>query len=104
MTDEKEIYDNKLKICNHAKRNEKTAWERKRKKLSMLIDEQLAPLEEQERAIILKKIPILDQIELVRQQMVETCIHPYDELVYNSNAQIFTCKFCEARINVSEEV
>lgn len=98
---DKDIENKKNKIANHAKREEKTAFERKRKKLAKVIDEKLVPLQEQEREIILQKVPIVDEIEKIRSQMIETCIHPLDHLVYDDDDQIFICKFCEARINVN---
>lgn len=97
---DQEVQDKITKIANHATRKEKMAWDRKRKKLTGLIENDLVPLQEKEREVIAEQMPILDKINEVRKQMVETCIHPQEELVYNEDGDYFTCKFCGSNLNV----
>lgn len=78
-------------IANHATRSEKTAWERKRNNMDKLV-KQLRPLEDQIMEIRAVMNPIYDDIAVLRADMVEDCIHPFDMLV-NQGAHI-DCKFC----------
>lgn len=82
----------KESIANHATRSEKTAWARKQQNLEKLIHEQVRPIEEQILDLQLKLRPMYDQIQSMRQEMVESCVHPYEMLVTHDDA--VTCKFC----------
>lgn len=93
-TEEREIYET---ISNFANRSEKTSWKRKRDNIDALI-EQLAPLEQRILDIMAEKLPIMDQIETIRNEMAENCIHPIDSLVRNGDHIV--CKFCERKLSI----
>ncbi len=83
-------------IANHANRSEKTAWKRKLVNMEKLI-EKIRPIEEKILTIIKdEKQPILDDIYILRQQMVKECIHPYEHLVQKDG--FVECKFCNKRL------
>lgn len=81
-------------ISNHATRNEKTSWERKRSNMDSLV-KKLRPMEDKILEIRAKMQPLYDDIQELRLKMVDECIHPYDMLVYNTEDDSITCKFCE---------
>lgn len=85
----------KESISNNANRSEKTSWNRKMDNMVRLLAE-LQPLEEQILALEAKKLPIFDEIQELRAQMVQECIHPYEYLLIENNAA--KCKFCERRL------
>jgi len=92
-------------ISNFSNRSEKTSWKRKRDNIANII-EQLKPLEAEILAITAKKLPLMDQIALTRIEMVESCIHPIEDLVLHEGH--VRCKFCEKtmsipKINVPED-
>ncbi len=78
-------------IANHATRSEKTAWERKRSNMDKLV-KQLRPLEDKIMEIRAKMNPIYDDIAILRNDMVEDCIHPFDMLIHQGDH--IDCKFC----------
>lgn len=80
-------------ISNHATRNEKTSWERKRTNMDKLV-KQLRPMEDKILEIRAKMQPIYDEISDLRNLMVDECIHPFDMLVFNEQDETITCKFC----------
>lgn len=82
-------------IANHASRPEKTSWQRKRANMEALV-KQLRPLEDKILEIFTSMQPIKDDIEILRQDMVHDCIHPFDLLVYKEGNEGFfiECKFC----------
>lgn len=82
----------KESIANHATRSEKTAWGRKQLNLEKMIREEVRPIEEKILDLQHQLRPFYDQIQQMRQEMVESCVHPYDMLVAHDNA--VTCKFC----------
>ena len=85
-------------ISNHASRSEKTAWKRKLVNMGKLID-LLKPIEEKILNIIKdEKQPLLDQVYLLRQEMVKECVHPFEHLV--QKAEHVECKFCNRKIRV----
>lgn len=85
-------------ISNHATRSEKTSWNRKRKNMERLIEEELAPLEEEILELQTKKSPILDEIAMYRKAMVESCVHPFEMLIVKDD--LVECKFCNARLKL----
>lgn len=89
------------KISNHATRSEKTTWNRKRKNIEDLVEE-IKPLEDRMLDINIKMIPMLDKIKLLRNDMVASCIHPYDLLVYKGNH--IECKFCNKKLSLPNGV
>jgi len=86
-------------IANHANRSEKTAWKRKLTNMEKLIDK-IRPIEEKILTIISdEKQPILDDIHILRQEMVKECIHPFEHLVQKDG--YVECKFCNRRIRAA---
>lgn len=84
-------------VCNHAKRSEKTSWNRKMDNMVKLMAK-LRPIEQQIQELQVAKMPIIDEITDLRLQMVKECVHPYEYLVLNTNN--ITCKFCEKKIGL----
>ena len=87
-------------IANNADRSEKTSWNRKMDNMIKFIA-RLRPLEERILEIEEQKLPIIDDIQALRQLMIKECIHPYDHLTYFENHA--RCKFCDRRISVPKE-
>lgn len=77
------------------------AWKRREKKLKDVIDNKLKPLEEKMLEIQLAKQPFFDEIHEIRKEMMETCIHPDDQLVELENS-IILCKFCNKKLKLYE--
>jgi hypothetical protein len=92
---EKEIF---TKVVNHASKNERVAWNRKRKKLASMIDENITPLEDQILELTMQKQLHMDEIVELRDVLVVECVHPRDCLVTKDTHVL--CHFCEKRINV----
>jgi hypothetical protein len=82
-------------IANHATRSEKTSWNRKYTNMKALLDK-LNPIEEEIIRLMGAKQPILDDIQVLRRQMIDCCVHPYDMLSLDDG--IVTCKFCNTVI------
>jgi len=87
-------------IANNADRSEKTSWNRKMDNMIKLIAK-LRPLEEKIIELEEQKLPIIDDVNLLRQVMVKECVHPFDHLTYFENH--VRCKFCDRRISVPRE-
>lgn len=86
-------------ISNHANRSEKTAWKRKLVNMEKLIVK-IRPIEEKILDIIKnEKQPIIDDIHLLRQEMVKDCVHPFEYLVQKDG--YVECKFCNKNIRAS---
>lgn len=88
------------KIANHANRSEKTSWNRKKKNMERLIIEELSPIEEQILDLQAQKGPIIDEINMYRKAMVDTCIHPF-EMLLSKEAGYVECKFCGKKLKVN---
>jgi hypothetical protein len=87
----------KEEISNNANRSEKTSWNRKMDNMVKLLAE-LRPIEDQIIALHEKKVPLFDEIQLLRKEMVKDCVHPYEYvLVLTDHAK---CKFCERLISL----
>lgn len=84
-------------ISNTANRSEKTSWNRKMDNMVKLLAA-LRPLEDQIIELHAKKIPLFDEIQILRIQMVNECIHPFEYLVVA--ATCVTCKFCEKKLSL----
>ena len=97
MLDEEQANKDLDDISKFADKNQRLSWRRKKKRIEDLISK-LAPLNEETLQIILKKQPILDDIEDVRQKMVHECVHPKDYLVHRGTHVL--CKFCKNKINI----
>lgn len=98
--DELALHNTKDFIANHATRSEKTAWQRQYDNLSKFV-RQLEPIEDKMLALIHEKSKILDEILILRKELVETCVHPFDVLVKHDGALI--CKFCEKRMAIPND-
>lgn len=84
-------------IANYPPRSDKTSWNRKLGNLETLV-EFVRPIEDK-MLILQKEARILyDQIMELREEMVQTCIHPYDHLVHKGDHIV--CKFCDAKISI----
>lgn len=88
-------------IANHATRSEKTAWSRKRKNMETLVGK-LTPLENKMIELRSKMTPIYDEVAVLRAEMVDECIHPYDLLV--NKGEYTECKFCNKKLVVRPPV
>lgn len=84
-------------VSRYSDKNEKLSWKRKMKKMEGLI-EKLQPYEEQILKIILKKQPIMDAIDELRNKMVKECVHPIEYLSHQGDHVL--CKFCNSKIKV----
>jgi hypothetical protein len=96
MTDlsEKELF---TKIVNHASKNDRVAWNRKRKKLATMIEDNITPLEDQILQLTMQKQRHMDDLIGLRDELVVECVHPRDCLVIK-DTHVF-CHFCEKRLN-----
>lgn len=84
-------------VAAHHGKNEKLAWKRKVKKMDGLFS-QLHVFEERILAIVKEKEPLMDDVALLRSEMVKECIHPKDHLVHMNTHLL--CKFCEKKISI----
>ena len=85
----------KEKIANGPSRSEKVSWNRKMDNMVKRFAE-LAPIEDEILALMAKKQPIFDEIQEIRQVMVNECIHPFEYLVMKDTHVL--CKFCNRKI------
>ena len=67
--------------------------------MERLIEEELSPIEERILELQSKKAPIVDEINMYRKAMIETCVHPFEMLVLKEN--YIECKFCGRKLNVN---
>jgi predicted nucleic acid-binding Zn-ribbon protein len=86
-------------ISNIANRSEKTSWNRKMDNMVRLLAE-IKPIEDQIIDLQEKKIPIFDEIQRLRKEMVRDCVHPYEYLLVESDRVI--CKFCERKLSLPD--
>ena len=84
-------------IANNATRSEKTSWNRKMDNMVKLLAK-LRPIQQQIIDLEVQKLPIMDEVDALRQEMVKECIHPYDSLVEKDN--YIECKFCYKRLGL----
>ena len=86
-------------VANNSLRSEKTSWNRKMDNMVKLIAK-IRPIEEQILDLMAEKIPITDDVQLLRAEMVKECIHPLEQLVYKET--YVECKFCGRKIQTAE--
>lgn len=86
-------------VANHATRSEKTAWSRKRLNLEKKVNKDIRPLEERIMDIQQQLRPLYDEISEMREEMVQSCIHPFDLLVFTDG--VVVCKFCSKQMAVN---
>lgn len=84
-------------ISNAANRSEKTSWNRKMDNMVKLLAA-LRPIEDKIIELQSKKIPLFDEIQGLRTQMVNECIHPFEYLIVNSTHAV--CKFCDRKMSI----
>lgn len=87
-------------VANVAMRGEKTAFSRKLKNMTSLI-KKLQPIEQQIITLTAKKMPIMDRVAVLRQDMVDSCVHPIDHLVHKGDW--LECKFCNRKIQIRKQ-
>ncbi len=85
------------KVANHAPRSDKTSWNRKNENMGKLL-KKIHPFEQSILGIRKRMIPIYDDIAVLREEMVRTCVHPYDLLVHKEDHIV--CKFCNSKISI----
>lgn len=78
-------------------KNAKLTWNRKIKKMAGLI-EQVGVYEQRILDITLEKQPTLDEIAILRAEMVKECIHPKNHVVHAGTYLV--CKFCDKNISI----
>ena len=88
----------KDEIANFATRSEKTAWQRQHEKLEQLV-KKLEPIEDKLLSLTTQKMTIIDELMVIRRELVESCIHPFEMLVKHEGHMI--CKFCEKKISTA---
>ena len=93
---EKDIF---TKIVNHASKNERVAWNRKRKKLKTMIDETISPIEDKILELTMQKQLLMDGIVELRDVLIAECVHPRDCLVTKEDHIV--CRFCEKKLQVN---
>lgn len=76
-------------------RSEVKSWERKCVALVKLLDT-LRPIENEILEIVSKRQPLVDEIEQLRHQMTQECIHPQEHLV--DMGEYVQCKFCDRKL------
>lgn len=84
-------------IATHQHKNTRLAWKRKQDKMSALI-EKAAEVEQEILQLVLKKQPIMDEIQMLRAEMVKECIHPKDHLAHHGTYLV--CRFCERKLSI----
>ena len=87
----------KEQVANSATRNEKVSWDRKMDNMVKLLTD-LQPIEDQILDLQAKKMPIIDSVQALRTEMVQSCVHPFTHQVYHDDHIV--CKFCERKFNV----
>lgn len=80
-------------ISNYATRGEKTSWNRLMDNMVSLLAK-LKPIENKILELQAKKMPIIDDVQDLRQRMIRECIHPYTNLILKGD-KIVHCKFCD---------
>jgi hypothetical protein len=77
--------------------SDKNSWLRKFDNMQKLVDEVNAYAEEITE-IDKKMLPLFDDIAILRNTMVDECIHPIDQLVEHDDH--VECKFCNKKFTV----
>lgn len=86
-------------ISNHATRSEKTAWNRQYDNLAKLV-KRLEPIEDKLMSLTTEKSKIFDELLVLRKELVESCIHPFEQLVVHGDYTV--CKFCEKKMALQQ--
>lgn len=88
-------------IADTASRGEKVSWDRKMDNMVTLLAK-LKPIEDKILDLMTSKLPIMDEIALLRKEMVHLCVHPYPMLTFHDDNP--RCKFCEKRFGFPENI
>ena len=92
-------------VADNSTRSEKVSWDRKMDGMVRLLST-LTPIEDKITALLAKKMPIIDEIQVLRDDMVDDCVHPYSHLVLKTNStgdEYVECKFCNRKFSVGDE-
>jgi hypothetical protein len=84
-------------VSNTATRNEKISFDRKMNNMVLLLS-QLSPIEDQITELLAKKMPIMDDIQMLRGEMMNSCVHPTTHLVIHQDHVV--CKFCDRKFSI----
>lgn len=95
--EETQIRQTLEKVANTANRSEKTSWNRKMNNMVALLAE-LRPIEEQILELTAAKHEVFDRIQVLRNVMVQECIHPFEQLIHKGTYA--ECKFCNRRVSL----
>lgn len=89
-------------ISNNADRSEKVSWNRKMDNMVRLMA-LLEPIEQEILKIIGdKKLPLLDEIQELREVMVNECVHPFEYLATTDKG--VECKFCYKVMGIPKQI
>lgn len=91
-------------VANYATRSEKTAWNRKHGNLTTKIEGEIHPLESQIHELQAKLQIKYDEVRVLREEMVDFCIHPFNLLVVEKvSTDYLLCKFCNKRLTNNQK-
>lgn len=85
------------KLANNASRSEKTSWNRKMNNMVSLLAE-LRPIEDKILELTQSKHEVFDRIQVLRNVMVQECIHPFEQLLMKDKH--VECKFCNKKLSL----
>jgi len=94
----------KTAVANFPLRSEKTSWMRKRTNLQQFVADKINPIEEQIKNLQVQLFGLFDQMSEKRSEMVDTCIHPFDDLAYDPVAKTVRCTFCNHVMFVKDQI
>lgn len=86
-------------ISSHATQSEKTSWNRKHGNLTSIIENTINPLNAEIATLNGYLETALQEARNIRQEMVDTCIHPHEYLAVQRDQSV-ECKFCGKRMKV----
>ena len=84
-------------VSDLANDKDKMSWRRYGRELSKNL-ELIEPMYQELLILKNKMQPIENRIDIIRSKMVDECIHPQEELVYESDTNMVVCKFCKSRM------
>ena len=90
----------KEKVANTPTRADKVSWNRKRTNLEAFYDK-IRPIEDRILDLTAQKQPIFDDMQAIREVMVDECIHPYDYLAVVDGHVM--CKFCNRKLKLLDD-
>ena len=85
------------KVANTANISDKQSWNRKFDNLQKLIND-VNTIGDKILELESSKSPIIDDISILRNQMIQECIHPHEFLLELEDHVI--CKFCNKKFNI----